>query len=773
MEGAPPAASGRTRFLTDGAGRVERKRAQRARIAESPTAAGAGSRALPFYNRALSFGGATPVQQPKLLLEGKYEILGKIRDGGMGTIYKVRHRLLDEIRVIKVLQPHVVGDAEMKRRFTEEAKTATRLKHPNICTIHDFAIEEDGTAYLVMEFIDGVNLSELLKSTGCPGLPLTLEIAHQALLALAYLHRKDVIHRDVAPDNLMLTHDEEGRPLVKLIDLGIAKVKSRAIDLTATGVFLGKVKYASPEQYGTLAPEEKIDGRSDLFGLGIVLYELLTGVRPFAGESASELLKSHLFLPPLPFAESDPGGRVPPDLCAVILKALEKKRADRYASADEFDREILTLKHRYARPDDIENTLAMISTIQDFGPLASDSVTPGAQDRIDRQFAAHPTPRPSQPALNILPDAARTKRPAERARVPSDGEETLVSPREARPARRAPLSPRPRRAALLAAVSALAVLLGLFGWQWWSSSRPRTLPLRPAATPAPASAGMELRPTAPAAETVAETTAAPTPAPAAAETTPATEDSGRLRQAAGTSREAALRARQNALRARAPELAAALFEKAVRRQQEAERLLAGEDFQGSRAAFEDAASGFRAAESWVRNHPAERPSPVERVAARPEPTAPPAPTFVPPPTAHVEATRIAAAAPTAEVVVRPPTAPPTEPVRTSPSDQEKIREVLRTYERAQDTLDIDLYARVYPGLAGSKRQNLERAWQALAKQQVELDIRQIEVKNSQAVVRAYQRVVATPRIGSELRDARERVFHLERRAESWVIVRLD
>ena len=112
----------------------------------------------------------------------------------------------------------------MKRRFLEEARTATRLKHPNICTIYDFALDEDGTAYLVMEFIDGVNSGRPVPARrSLPTSPLTLEIAHQALLALGYLHRRNVVHRDIAPDNLMLTSDEEGGPLIKLIDLGIAK----------------------------------------------------------------------------------------------------------------------------------------------------------------------------------------------------------------------------------------------------------------------------------------------------------------------------------------------------------------------------------------------------------------------------------------------------------------------------------------------------------------------------------------------------------------------
>ncbi|HEX7253056.1 MAG TPA: serine/threonine-protein kinase, partial [Thermoanaerobaculia bacterium] len=189
------------------------------------------------------------MQQPDTLIEGRYEILGKIREGGMGTIYKVRHRLLDEIRVVKVMKPSITADEEMKHRFADEAKMATRLKHPNIGTIHDFALDEDGTAYLVMEFIDGVNLGELLGNKGPPEIPLVLEIAHQALLALGYLHRRNIIHRDVAPDNLMLTHDEEGQPRIKLIDLGIAKALDRPVELTSAGVFLGKLKYASPEQY--------------------------------------------------------------------------------------------------------------------------------------------------------------------------------------------------------------------------------------------------------------------------------------------------------------------------------------------------------------------------------------------------------------------------------------------------------------------------------------------------------------------------------------------
>jgi serine/threonine-protein kinase len=171
----------------------------------------------------------------------------------MGAIYKVRHRLLDEIRVIKVMRPHTVADADLKRRFIEEAKTATRLKHPNLCTIHDFAVEDNGTGYLVMEFIDGVPVGDLLKQGDLPNFTLTLEIAHQALLALSYLHKKSIVHRDIAPDNLMLLYEDD-KPKIKLIDLGIAKAMDKPADQSKTvaGTFLGKLGYASPELFGAL-----------------------------------------------------------------------------------------------------------------------------------------------------------------------------------------------------------------------------------------------------------------------------------------------------------------------------------------------------------------------------------------------------------------------------------------------------------------------------------------------------------------------------------------
>ena len=271
-------------------------------------------------------------------IDGKYEILAKIREGGMGTVYKVRHLLLDEIRVAKVIHPNLDDDLEARTRFLREARAASRLRHPNIAQLFDFMIDPAGDQFLVLEYIDGLTLRDLLRRHGPPSLALAMEIARQSLAALGYLHRRGFVHRDISPDNLMLTRGPDGGPLVKLIDLGIAK-GPRPSDhgLTGSGVFMGKPRYAAPE----LLEGHDADSRSDLYSFGVVLYELLTGQRPFEGKTPHELMVAHLRQPPRPFSETDPQGRVPPPLREAVLASLAKSPAARVASAGE-------LAHRLA-----------------------------------------------------------------------------------------------------------------------------------------------------------------------------------------------------------------------------------------------------------------------------------------------------------------------------------------------------------------------------------------------------------------------------------------
>jgi serine/threonine-protein kinase len=451
------------------------------------------------------------VTQPGTLLEGKYEILDKIREGGMGAIYRVRHRLLDEVRVVKVMKPNVVADADLRRRFTEEARTATRLKHPNICTIHDFALDPDGMAYLVMEYIQGVSLADLLKTQGVPSLALTIEVAHQALLALGYLHRKGIVHRDVSPDNIMLTNDEDGAPLVKLIDLGIAKVADAPIDATATGVFLGKLKYASPEQYGSLPRGTKIDGRSDLYGFGIVLYELLTGVLPFEGDTVVELLRAHVFAAPRPFSQSDPQGRVPTELRGVVLKALQKNRDDRFATAEAFDREILALRRQYVKPEQVEETRAFLRSVRPSTDVHLQQVTPSAQDRIDRQFGGKtPTPLQARKPESSITGEETEVAPGSLPPVPAPPPTTRLPPAIAPPPARRSNTWLWVAAAAVAAIVAALVL------------RPsRREPAAPALPEPPATS---VAAAVPSAAPAVEESPVPTSAPAAEPTVPPTPE---------------------------------------------------------------------------------------------------------------------------------------------------------------------------------------------------------------------------------------------------------
>lgn len=272
---------------------------------------------------------------PTQEIEARYEILHKLAEGGMGAVYKVRHRELEEERVIKVIRPQHKDSNSLKARFKSEAQAAIRLRHPNVAQVYDFASVEGGNAYLVMEYIEGMTLQDLLARLGPPPQDLTLEIARQTLAALAYLHQQGYVHRDIAPDNLMLTRHHQGGPMVKVIDLGLAKRQAGALQLTATGLFVGKVRYASPEQFGRSSRDA--DPRSDLYSFGVVLYELLTGVCPILGSSFEEIIASHVLQPPIPFAETDPNGHVSENLRRLVLGALEKNPEKRVATAAQFN----------------------------------------------------------------------------------------------------------------------------------------------------------------------------------------------------------------------------------------------------------------------------------------------------------------------------------------------------------------------------------------------------------------------------------------------------
>lgn len=336
-------------------------------------------------------------------IEGKYEILDKIREGGMGAIYRVRHRLLDEIRVVKVMRPGHAGSGAVER-FLREARVAIRLRHPNVAVLHDFAVGEDDSAFMVIELIAGWSLLEVLHRYGPPPLPLSLEIARQAIRALGYLHRNNIIHRDVSPDNLMLTRDVDGQPLVKLIDLGIAKEpgEDSAVGLTKPGAFLGKPRYAAPEQFRGLGTSPQ----SDLYSFGIVLCELLTGRCPISGHDAPSYMVGHLIEPPLGFDELDPYDEVPIELRELITLLLRKPPEERLGDAAEVGRVLSRLQERHPYyPYDLAVVLDALqphtTSLRTEAPFRPG----GTQERLDRQFVLERTP----PLLPPLEAATRSE----------------------------------------------------------------------------------------------------------------------------------------------------------------------------------------------------------------------------------------------------------------------------------------------------------------------------------------------------------------------------
>jgi serine/threonine protein kinase len=455
-------------------------------------------------------------------IEGKYEILGKLREGGMGAIYKVRHRLLDEIRVVKVLHPHLTATKDLSDRFLREARFAVQLRHPNIAQLHDFSVADDGSAFIVMELIDGATLQELLAQAGPPALGLGLEIARQTLKALGFLHRRGLVHRDVSPDNLMLARDPDGEPLVKLIDVGIAKALEGAGELTSTGAFLGKPRYASPEQFGIMGALG-VDARSDLYSFGIVLYELLTGIYPIQGRDPSSLMAGHLFRPPIDFADSDPDGRLPSDLRTILLRILAKSPDERFTTAEDLSRTLSVVQSRFpVQAGDLEAALlsARIPASEQPPPQGT------TQDRLDRQFLQAPTP--AWPAKPVVESTLVLRQPPV---LPTDSNESAAAPwkEQPTPSARAPASSRtaavasivadrrpapqqgkrglrsPAVAAVLVVFSAL-IAAGHGFWSW--SGAPPSAPENAAAPPEPPVTAARDSP-----PPEAPTTGAPEPAP--------------------------------------------------------------------------------------------------------------------------------------------------------------------------------------------------------------------------------------------------------------------
>ena len=272
-----------------------------------------------------------------------FRVLERIGRGGMGSVYKAEHLLLREPRALKVMRAelfHALPRAV--ERFEREARIAVKLRHPNLVLLYDFFVE-DGDHFLVMEYVVGKSLSQLMQEHGAFSDEDTCRIGIQCCAGLAYAHEMGIVHRDLSPENVMITPTPSG-PQVKIIDFGVARAAFATSDrngadedatLTRVGQFIGKPRYASPEQAGSLGRGETLDHRSDLYTLGLILYEMVSERFPFHSESDLGYLAKHAFAIPAAPTALRPDLAISPGLERVILRCLEKDRTRRFASARE------------------------------------------------------------------------------------------------------------------------------------------------------------------------------------------------------------------------------------------------------------------------------------------------------------------------------------------------------------------------------------------------------------------------------------------------------
>ena len=256
----------------------------------------------------------------------RYEILQTLGQGGMGVVYLARQKKLDRLVAIKAISPYLAQEPEVRERFAAEASVLARLSHPNIVTLYDY-IEEPDALYLVMEYVEGKPLSEILKAGPLP-LESIRKYFHQILDAFAYAHSKGIIHRDIKPSNIIIT--PEGQ--VKILDFGVAKILSSDHTQTRTGMRVGTLMYMSPEQ---VKGEKNLDARSDIYSLGVVLFEMLTGKPPYDPELGDFEISLRIVREPL-FDFSHPPATIPQKLLEVVLHATEKSPEHRIPSCEEF-----------------------------------------------------------------------------------------------------------------------------------------------------------------------------------------------------------------------------------------------------------------------------------------------------------------------------------------------------------------------------------------------------------------------------------------------------
>ena len=269
----------------------------------------------------------------------RYHVIRKLGEGGMGTVYLAEHVKMGRKSAVKVMNPGMGQDADAISRFNREASNASRINHPHVAGIYDFGETPDGLIYLAMEYVEGEPLTNVIESSGALPPARAAEITRQAAEALAVAHDMGIVHRDLKPDNIMLAKNRDGSDCVKVVDFGIAKAAGSDSQqkVTKTGLVVGTPEYMSPEQLAG----DALDGRSDVYSLALVAFNMLTGRLPFPSETQQESMIMRLTDKPKTLSEMRPQQAWPAEVQAVMDRALEREAKGRFQSASEFGRALV------------------------------------------------------------------------------------------------------------------------------------------------------------------------------------------------------------------------------------------------------------------------------------------------------------------------------------------------------------------------------------------------------------------------------------------------
>ena len=317
------------------------------------------------------------------LLAGRYELIEKIGEGGMAIVYKAKCRLLNRYVAIKILRPEFTKDEQFVENFRRESQAAAGLSHPNIVSVYDVG-QEGNIHFIVMELVEGKTLSELIEEKGRLDYKEAINITRQVASALSLAHKNQIVHRDIKPHNILITNTG----VAKLADFGIAKAVSASTIIGGNNKVMGSVHYFSPEQ----ARGAYVDERSDIYSLGIVLYEMLTGKVPFDGDNPISIALMHINDPMPPVSAEVPG--IPPQLEKIIMKATDKYQTNRYRTADEMIEDL----------DNIEFITKVMG---------------------QKAFTIAGEEEKEQPAVSVHPERERTHRKSEPAGNTEESDKTL------------------------------------------------------------------------------------------------------------------------------------------------------------------------------------------------------------------------------------------------------------------------------------------------------------------------------------------------------------